>query len=114
MSRSCDLTGVSVLFGHRVSHSEIKTSRKFLPNLHRVSLASDALGVKVDLKLAARTLKSINKYASLDSFLVNFGYNNLSELGKKMRRKVVKKLREKGDLEKILLKKTRTVSEKSE
>ncbi|MDR2777975.1 MAG: 50S ribosomal protein L28 [Rickettsiales bacterium] len=114
MSRSCDLAKVSVLFGHKVSHSEIKTSRKFLPNLQHVSLMSDALGVKINFRLAARTLRSVSKYGSLDSFLVNFGYSGLSPLGKKIRKKVIKKLTKSGELEKISLKKTKGTPKKSE
>jgi large subunit ribosomal protein L28 len=102
------------MFGHSVSHSDIKTNRKFLPNLQNVSLLSDALGVRVNLRLATRTLRSVNKYGSLDSFLVNFGYSGLSTLGKKMRRRVMKKLVERGNLEKIILKKTKIKPEKSE
>ena len=36
MSRRCDLTGKTAQVGHRVSHSNIKTKRRFLPNLQRV------------------------------------------------------------------------------
>ena len=44
MSRRCDLTGKGPLVGHKVSHSNIKTKRRFLPNLLNVTLMSDALG----------------------------------------------------------------------
>ena len=33
MSRRCELTGKGPLSGHKVSHSNIKTKRRFLPNL---------------------------------------------------------------------------------
>ena len=33
MSWRCDLTGKRPLVGHKVSHSNIKTKRRFLPNL---------------------------------------------------------------------------------
>ena len=45
MSRTCDLTNVGVLSGNKVSHSAIKTKRRFLPNLQNVSLKSDTLNV---------------------------------------------------------------------
>ena len=47
MSRRCDLTGKGVLVGHKVSHSNIKTKRRFLPNLLNVTMISDALGRSV-------------------------------------------------------------------
>src|ERR1035438_3482091 len=47
MSWRCDLTGKGPLVGHKVSHSNIKTLRRFMPNLRNVTLISDALGRKV-------------------------------------------------------------------
>ena len=44
MSRRCELTGVGPMVGHNVSHSNIKTKRRFMPNLNAVTLASEALG----------------------------------------------------------------------
>ena len=44
MARKCPVTGKGVLVGHNVSHSNIKTKRRFLPNLQTISLLSDALG----------------------------------------------------------------------
>jgi large subunit ribosomal protein L28 len=37
MSWRCDLTGKKALVGHKVSHSNIKTKRRFLPNLQNVT-----------------------------------------------------------------------------
>ena len=101
MSRSCDLTGVKVMNGNMVSHSNIKTKRRFLPNLQNVSLKSEALGVNLNLKLAAKTLRTVNKYGSLDSFLVNYGYNKLSTRGRELRKDVIKKLEDRKELDKI-------------
>ena len=33
MSKKCELTGISPLKGHKVSHANNKTKRKFLPNI---------------------------------------------------------------------------------
>lgn len=98
MSRNCDLTNIGVVSGHRVSHSNIKTKRKFLPNLQSTSLKSEALGVVVHLKLATRTIRTINKYGSLDSFLVNYGYNKLTPEGRALRKKVMGRLEETNQL----------------
>lgn len=92
MSRRCDLLAVGVMSGNKVSHSNRKTRRRFLPNLKTVSLHSDALGVDVTLKVAASTLRTINKYGNIDSFVVNYGYAKLTALGKNLRSKVKKKL----------------------
>ena len=58
MSRRCELTGKGPLVGHKVSHSNIKTKRRFLPNLLNVTLMSDALGRSVKLRISANALKT--------------------------------------------------------
>ena len=71
MSNKCDLTGVGVMSGNNVSKSKRRTKRQFLPNLKEVVLKSDVLGVNVKLKIATNTLRTVNKYGSLDSFIIN-------------------------------------------
>ena len=110
MSRTCDLTNVGVLSGNQISHSAIKTRRRFLPNLQNVSLKSDTLNVNFNLKISAKTLRTINKYGSIDSFLVNYGYNKLSEKGKELRKKVMKRLIETNKLEEVKIIKNKKVA----
>ena len=43
MSRRCELTAKGAQVGHKVSHSNRKTKRRFLPNLCNVTLISDSL-----------------------------------------------------------------------
>ncbi|MES2214468.1 MAG: 50S ribosomal protein L28 [Pseudomonadota bacterium] len=70
MSRICELSGVGVMSGHKVSHSERKTNRKFLPNLRRATLVSDSLGSSHRFRVIARVLKSIEMHGGLDGFLL--------------------------------------------
>ena len=53
MSRRCELTGKAVLVGNKVSHSNRKTKTRFLPNLVKVTLASETLGRDVRLLIKA-------------------------------------------------------------
>jgi large subunit ribosomal protein L28 len=92
MSRRCELTGKSVLVGHKVSHSNIKTKRRFLPNLCSVTLTSDALGQKVRLRISTNALKSIDHNGGLDAFLLKARKENLSPRALELRRKIEKKL----------------------
>ena len=69
MSRRCDLTSKGALVGHKVSHSNIKTKRRFLPNLVNVTLMSDALGRSVKLRISANALKTVDHRGGLDAFL---------------------------------------------
>ena len=70
MSRRCELTGKGVLTGNRVSHSNIKTRRRYLPNLHRVTLQSDALGRSFKFRIAASALRTVDHRGGLDGFLI--------------------------------------------
>lgn len=107
MSRVCDLTNVGVLYGNKVSHSAIKNKRKFLPNLQNINLKSDTLNQNFNFRVLAKTLRTINKYGSLDSFLINYSYNQLSDKGKKLRSQIMKKLMQTGEYENIkIIKKT--------
>ena len=101
MARRCDLLGVGVMSGNKVSHSNRKTRRKFLPNLRSVSFKSDVLGVDVTLDVAASTLRTVNKYGNIDSFLVNYRYNKLTDSAKKIRNKIKKKLIESGKISEV-------------
>src|SRR5215213_7352283 len=71
MSRRCDLTGKSALVGNKVSHSNTKTKRRFLPNLLNVTMISDALGRSVKLRISANALKSVDHRGGLDAYLLN-------------------------------------------
>ncbi len=68
MARKCPVTGKGVLVGHNVSHSNIKTKRRFLPNLQTLSLLSDALGT-VRLRLSTTAIRTIEFKGGIDAFL---------------------------------------------
>lgn len=61
MSRICQITGKVPITGNRVSHSNIKTKRRFLPNLQtkRFFLAEEDRWIT--LKLSTEGIRTINK-----------------------------------------------------
>src|ERR671918_622464 len=61
MSRICQITGKVPVSGHTVSHSNIKTKRRFLPNLQtkRYFLAEEDRWIT--LKVSSEGLRTINK-----------------------------------------------------
>jgi large subunit ribosomal protein L28 len=67
MSRKC-ITGKGVQTGHRVSHSNVKTNHRFLPNLQRKRFWSDGQKKFVALRLCAAAIRTIDKIG-LDAFL---------------------------------------------
>ena len=94
MSRRCELTGKGVLVGHKVSHSNIKTKRSFLPNLVNVTMQSEALKQNVRLRVSANALKSVDHNGGLDAFLVKARDGNLSSRVLLLKKKIKKKLAE--------------------
>jgi large subunit ribosomal protein L28 len=91
MSRRCDLTGKSAQVGHKVSHSNIKTKRRFLPNLLNVTMISDTLGKSVKLRVSANALKSVDHRGGLDAFLMKAKDDELSRKVLELKRAIVKK-----------------------
>ena len=61
MSRVCQITAKVPVTGHKVSHSNIKTKRRFLPNLQtkRFFLAEEDKWIT--LKVSSEGLRTINK-----------------------------------------------------
>jgi len=91
MSRRCELTGVNRQIGHKVSHSNIKTKRRFLPNLLNVTLMSDALGRSVKFRVSANELKSVDHRGGLDAFLLKAKDGELSPKALEIKRAIAKK-----------------------
>ena len=91
MSRRCDLTGKGVLVGHTVSHSNIKTKRRFLPNLLNVTMISDALGRQVKLRVSANALKTVDHRGGLDAYLLSARDSVLAPKMRELKRAIRKK-----------------------
>ena len=91
MSKRCELTGISPLKGHNVSHAKNRTKRKFLPNLNNVTLTSECLGRDFQLRISASALRTINKVGGLDPFLKKSAGNDLSVNALKIKKDIEKK-----------------------
>jgi large subunit ribosomal protein L28 len=87
MARKCAVTGKGVQVGHNVSHSNIKTKRRFLPNLQRTSVLSDALG-PVRLRVTAAAIRTIEHKGGIDAFLRNTPDRKLSPEIRRLKRRV--------------------------
>jgi large subunit ribosomal protein L28 len=61
MSRVCQVTGKVPMGGHKVSHSNIKTKRRFLPNLQTKKFFLAEENRWITLKLSADGIRTINK-----------------------------------------------------
>ena len=91
MSRVCELSGKGPMSGHKVSHANNKTKRKFLPNLNDVTMISDILGQSFKLRVSAHALRTVDHRGGLDAFLAKSKDVELSDRVLKIKRDVEKK-----------------------
>ena len=85
MSKRCELTGVSPLKGHNVSHANNKTKRSFLPNLKKVTFKSDMLKKNITLKVTNAAVRSVDFKGGLDQYLKSVKKQKLSKKAQKLK-----------------------------
>lgn len=90
MSRRCELSGKGVQTGNRVSHSNIKTRRRYLPNLNTVTLQSEVLGRSFRFRVSAHALRTVDHRGGLDAFLAKARDVELSTRALKVKRELEK------------------------
>ncbi len=61
MSRVCQVTGKKPISGNNVSHSNIKSKRRFLPNLHRHRFWVASENRWVRLRVSTKGMRIIDK-----------------------------------------------------
>jgi large subunit ribosomal protein L28 len=67
MSRICTITGKKVMVGNNVSHSNIKTKRRFYPNLQEKKFYIPKQKRWIIMKVSAKGIKHIKKNGVLNS-----------------------------------------------
>jgi large subunit ribosomal protein L28 len=82
------------MVGHNVSHSNIKTKRRFMPNLTAVTVMSDALGQSFTLRITNAALRTVDAKGGLDAVLLKARDEVLSPKALKIKRQVKAKLAE--------------------
>ncbi|WP_295847138.1 50S ribosomal protein L28 [Tardiphaga sp.] len=91
MSRRCELTLKGPQVGHKVSHSNHKTKRRFLPNLVNVTFLSDALGRGVRMRVCTNAVKSVDHRGGFDAYLIKAKESELSQKAVLLKRAIQKK-----------------------
>ncbi|MCH8238191.1 MAG: 50S ribosomal protein L28 [Proteobacteria bacterium] len=90
MSRRCQLTGRGVQTGNNVSHAHNKTRRRFLPNLQKASLFSEALGQPIRLKVSAHAIRTVERKGGIDAFLMDARDSELTPEIRRLKRRIKK------------------------
>ncbi|WP_075520206.1 50S ribosomal protein L28 [Candidatus Pelagibacter communis] len=91
MSKKCELTGKRPLKGHKVSHANNKTKRRFLPCIKKVSFKSKLLNKKLKITVSNAAMRSIDKKGSFDQFMKTVKSENLSIRLKKIKKSIIQK-----------------------
>ena len=91
MSKKCELTGISPLKGHKVSHANNKAKRKFFPNLKKVTFRSDILKRNIRLSVSNAALRTVDYKGGFDIYLKNVRSFKLSPKAKKLKNKIIAK-----------------------
>lgn len=89
MSRKCAINpSKAVLYGHQISHSNRKSSKRFLPNLQALSLHSDALKESFNMRISLHTLRSIEHNYGLDGYLLTTSNTKLSAEALRIKKRI--------------------------
>ena len=89
MSKKCQLTGKTYLSGNNVSHAKNRSKRRFLPNLQNVSFTSDKLRKSIQLKVAASTIRTVEKKGGLDEYLLKTSNTKLPMEALKLKKQIL-------------------------
>ncbi|MEX2455127.1 MAG: 50S ribosomal protein L28 [Rhodospirillaceae bacterium] len=90
MAKRCSFTGKGVLAGNNVSHAHNKTRRRFMPNIQKTSMLSDALAQSISVKLSTRAIRTIEKNGGLDAYLMATPDAKLGEDAQRLKRRIRK------------------------
>ncbi|KAA5607129.1 50S ribosomal protein L28 [Roseospira marina] len=91
MARRCAVTGKGVQTGNNVSHSNIKSKRRFLPNLQVTSLMSESLNRTVRVRVSTHGLRTIEHMGGIDAFLTKTANADLTPDLRRIKKLVVAK-----------------------
>jgi large subunit ribosomal protein L28 len=64
MSKICTITGKTPLTARNVSHSNVKTKRRQMPNLQKKTLVNPATGTPITIMVSGRGIRTLKKWAA--------------------------------------------------
>lgn len=94
MSR-CELTGKSAVVKNLVSHSNIKTKSRALPNIQKKRLLSRSLNQMVRLSVAASAIRDMEHMGGFDNFILQTDDAKLSKKATEIKGRIKRKFKAK-------------------
>ena len=89
MTRICELSGKKPLKGHKVSHANNKTKRRFLPGIKKVNFKSELLKRNINFNVSNSALRTVDYKGGIDKFLKSAKSYQLSKKAKKLKNKIL-------------------------
>ncbi len=90
MSQVCELTGKRPGYGNKISHSNIKTRTRWMPNLRKKSYEIPELKQTFSLLLSTRAIRTIDKLGGITPAIFSVPEKALSERLAQVRNKIYK------------------------
>lgn len=91
MSR-CEVTGKGAVVKNLVSHSNIKTKRKALPNVQKKRIFSKSLNQMVCLQMATSAIRDMEHMGGFDPFILNQNDRVLSKRALSVKNRIRRKV----------------------
>ena len=88
MSRTCELTGKSVMTGNNVSHAKNRNKRVFRPNLVNTTLMSEVLDRSFSFRVATSAIRTVEHNGGLDNYLLKAKDEVLSAKARKVKKQI--------------------------
>jgi large subunit ribosomal protein L28 len=92
MAQICELTGTKPTSGNKVSHSNIKTRTRWIPNLKYKKYFIPELSQTVTLRLTTRAIRTIDKLGGITQAILKAKEEKLSPRVQKLKREIKKRL----------------------
>lgn len=93
MSR-CELTGKGAVVKNLVSHSNIKTKSRALPNIQKKRIFSRVLNQMVRLQISTSVIRDMEHMGGLDNFLLQQCDTKLSKRALEIKRRIGKRFKD--------------------
>jgi large subunit ribosomal protein L28 len=90
MGQVCELTGKRPAYGNKVSHSNIKTRTRWMPNLRKKKFLIPELQQTIAILLSSRAIRTIDKLGGITPAIMNATEKSLSERLQQVRSKIYK------------------------
>ena len=96
MAQVCELTGKGPVTGNLVSHSNIKTRTRWLPNLRNKRYLIPELGQVLTLQLSTHAIRTIDKVGGISKAIKKAKEDKLSEQLLRVKRSLVRQAKKQG------------------